>query len=67
MLNCLPFVDSETVTVGKAAGGILDKLRSLYASRDNISDAWQALIYAVILMLVAIGLSVCVNHYHNVI
>lgn len=55
--------DTETLAVGSSGGRVLGKLRALYSSRHNMSDAEKAMIYAFMFMLVAIALSVCVNHY----
>lgn len=55
--------DSKGLSMSTSAGGVMGKLRSLYSSRHNMSDAEKAMIYAFLFMLVAIALSVCVNHY----
>lgn len=52
----MSLLDSDSVSVG--AGGVLGKLRSLYSSRHNMSDAEKAMISAVALMLVAIGVAI---------
>lgn len=41
-----------------AGSGVLGKLRSLYSSRHNMSDAEKAMIYAFVFMLVAIGVAI---------